>query len=381
MKIVHLCLSCFYIDGYAYQENQLVAQNVADGHDVIVIASTETFGDDRKLTYLDPSTYLGTDGAMVIRLPYRSWLPHVMMRKLRAHPGVYRLLDKERPDIILFHGLCGWELKTAAKYKKTHPNMKLYVDSHEDFNNSARSIMSKYLLHSCYYKLVAKSCLSAIDKILCVSVDTLTFVRDYYRINSDKLEFFPLGGNILQDQEYSNIRKQTRSNYNVDSKDILFVQSGKIDGSKKLIESLRAFIKVDDSRLRFIIAGHLQDDIRSDVDALIYNDQRISFVGWKTSDELRKLLCAADVYVQPGTQSATMQMSLCCRCAVILDDVASHKPFVDGNGWLVGRELSLEQVFNLAATAADSLPQMSAQSAAIASRLLDYKILATRLYR
>ena len=42
MKIAHICLSCFYIDGFSYQENELVRQNVSDGHDVLVITSTET---------------------------------------------------------------------------------------------------------------------------------------------------------------------------------------------------------------------------------------------------------------------------------------------------------------------------------------------------
>jgi hypothetical protein len=43
MKIVHMCLSCFYIDGYFYQENEIIRQNVDDGHDVVVIASTESY--------------------------------------------------------------------------------------------------------------------------------------------------------------------------------------------------------------------------------------------------------------------------------------------------------------------------------------------------
>jgi hypothetical protein len=76
-----------------------------------------------------------------------------------------------------------------------------------------------------------------------------------------------------------------------------------------------------------------------------------------------------------------MQMSLCCRCAVILEDVPSHKPFVDGNGWLIGKQLSLDEAFNEVAMANDSLQLMSTQSAAIAARLLDYKSLAARLYR
>ena len=64
----HICLSCFYIDGFSYQENELVRQNVSDGHDVLVIASTETINPDGKIQFLDPGRYAGFDGADVIRL-------------------------------------------------------------------------------------------------------------------------------------------------------------------------------------------------------------------------------------------------------------------------------------------------------------------------
>ena len=81
LKVAHLCLSCFYIDGYGYQENELVRQHLADGHDVFVIASTENYGPDGKITYVEPSTYVGSEGAPVTRLAYRKVLPHALMKK------------------------------------------------------------------------------------------------------------------------------------------------------------------------------------------------------------------------------------------------------------------------------------------------------------
>ena len=113
-----ICLSCFYIDGFGYQENELIRQHVSDGHDVFVIASTETFGRDGKLTYVEPSAYRGAEGAPVTRLAYRTFLPHALMKKLRMHRGVYALLCEMKPDAILFHGLCGWELHAVARYKR-----------------------------------------------------------------------------------------------------------------------------------------------------------------------------------------------------------------------------------------------------------------------
>lgn len=381
MKIAHLCLSCFYIDGYAYQENELVRQNVMDGHDVVVVASTETYDSNGRLTYVEPREYAGTDGARVIRLRYRKFLPHGVMKKLRLHPGVLEILERERPDVILFHGLCGGELLTVKRYKERHPAVKFLADSHEDFNNSARSIVSRYLLHGVYYRGLLQSALDSIDKVLCISTETISFVRDFYGVAERKIEFFPLGGFVYEDEEYESVRVREREKYGLSENDVVFVQSGKMDAKKKVLESLQSFTKIDSPRLRFVLAGHLQEDVAGEAEAIMKKDDRIRFVGWKSTEDLRALLCAADVYVQPGTQSATMQMSLCARCAVILDDVPSHVPYVDGNGWLLGKRGTLDDALREASANPNQLRAMSNKSAEIAARLLDYRRLAARIYQ
>lgn len=381
MKIAHLCLSCFYVDGFSYQENELVRQHVLDGHDVVVVASTESFGPDGALKHVQPGSYMGTDGARVIRLPYRRWVPKRLAPKLRLHPDVYRLLSAERPDAILFHGLCGWELLAVSRYKRAHPEVAFFADSHEDFNNSARSLLSRYLLHWSYYRTILHAALRSIDKVLCISDETISFVRDFYRVPVQKIEFFPLGGTVLPDPAYFDVRAATRSAYNILDTHTLLVQSGKMDVHKKLLQSLQAFVRQPDPDLRFLVVGHLQDDIAAEAMKLIDADSRIVFAGWKSAAELQSILCAADVYVQPGTQSATMQMSLCLRCAVILDDVPSHRRYVDQNGWLIGQEWTLDEVLAEISRSPQQLKAMAEHSHAFAIKHLDYRILADRILR
>jgi 1,2-diacylglycerol 3-alpha-glucosyltransferase len=54
MKILHCCLSCFYIDNYNYQENMLVREHVRAGHEVLVLASTENYNNQGQLSYSAP---------------------------------------------------------------------------------------------------------------------------------------------------------------------------------------------------------------------------------------------------------------------------------------------------------------------------------------
>lgn len=380
MKIVHMCLSCFYIDGYFYQENEIIRQNVLDGHDVFVIASTESYDKSAQRCYVAPSTYTGQEGAKVIRLPYSSWLPHAVMKKLRIHPGVYQMLDSIEPDVIMFHGLCGWELITAANYKRDNPEVLLFADSHEDSNNSGRSFISRNLLHRGYYKSIISRSYDALDGVLCISLETIDYVNKMYGIQRGALEFFPLGGRILDDVEFYERRSRKRVAYQIDEGQVLFVQSGKMGKRKKIIESLDAFISTKGENLVFLLAGSFDQEIESLVMERINIDPRIKYIGWQSADELQDLLCAADVYVQPGTQSVTMQMSLCSRCIVILDDTLSHMPYVKGNGWLLNNEMTLKDVFEIISKKSFDLNLMSEKSFELARNMLDYKKLSSRIY-
>ncbi|ATP49065.1 MULTISPECIES: glycosyltransferase family 4 protein [unclassified Pseudomonas] len=378
MKIIHLCVSCFYIDGYRYQENELVREHVSTGHDVLVVASTETYLDNLTLGYTVPGDYTGTDGARVIRLPYGGVGPFFLKKKLRIHAKVAQIIESFGPDVIMFHGLCGWELRTVARYKRKHPNVKLYVDSHEDANNSAVGKLSK-ILHRFYYRPLIRSALPDIDKVLCISQETLTFCRKQYGIEDRQMEFFPLGGNIADDATYSRLRSDTRAALGLDARQVVFLQSGKFDGKKKLAQSLRAFTQTRSEDFRFLIVGQLHDAVAEEVTALVAKDPRVIFLGWKSSDELYALLCAADVYVQPGSQSATMQMSLCARRPVIIADVPSHVPFVDGNGWAVRNDIDLTRAFAAIEDKPEILDTFSKRSHEIALSLLDYRRMAKRL--
>jgi 1,2-diacylglycerol 3-alpha-glucosyltransferase len=380
MKIVHLCLSNYYVDNYSYQENELVGQNVKDGHEVTVVASTETIGSDSKITYLQPGDYIGGDGARVIRIPYRDLVFKNVSRKVRAFPGVSMLLEQLKPDVMLFHGTCSWELSNVARYASTTNNVKLFVDSHEDFNNSARNFLSKWFLHYSLYRPVLLRSLKAIEKVLCVNLDSMQFLREFYGVPGDKLEFYPLGGQVYSDSQYVKTRKAARLELHLAASAIVFLQSGKMDSSKKLVDSLRAFGKISNPQAVFLVVGRVAEDISEDVRRCMEQDSRIFSLGWKRPEELRQLLCAADYYVQPGTQSATMQMALCSRCAIILDDIDGHNVYHRGNGWLVGKGVTLEQSFVLACCARDSIDLMSRNSAIIAEQILDYRSLASRLY-
>lgn len=379
MKIVHFCLSCFYIDGYGYQENKLPAQHVKDGHDVTIIASTESFDAQRQPCYLEPGDYMGTDGARVIRLPYRGWMPAKLARKVRAYPGVRRLLEELQPDAILFHGMCAWELRTVAQYTREHPGVRLYVDCHEDFNNSALNWISKHLLHEAFYRAILLGALDVVKKVLCVTVESIAFARDFYRVPPDRVSLFPLGGHVDEDATYTNRRAAARLRFAAAPEDVVIVQSGKITASKLLPQALRSFIGTPSPRLKFWIVGQIVDD-EAECMELIASDPRIHFLGWKSANELEDILCGADIYLQPWGQTATTQMSMCCRCAIVVEDLESHRALLHENGFLINDRNPLSAILLNIDNNLSQVERMKTNSYEFARANLDYAQLAKRIY-
>jgi glycosyltransferase involved in cell wall biosynthesis len=217
------------------------------------------------------------------------------------------------------------------------------------------------------------------DKVLCISLETMDFCKNLYGITPEMLEFFPLGGYIADEEAYQQYRSERRQEYGLDEAHTVFLQSGKFDAKKKLTDSLRAFSAIKSEHFVFLIVGRVHESIEAEVKELASLDPRVRFLGWRSADELYQLLCAADVYVQPGSQSATMQMSLCARCPVVVADVPSHQPFVQGNGWKVASYQDQVSVFEQIERNPALLQGMSIRSWEIASELLDYRRMAKRL--
>ncbi len=165
MKILHVGIAANFTEGMLYQDNLLSEQNVRDGHTVVFIANCRKY-EEGKLVRVDKEDKVLDNGVRLIRVDYDYILNGFISEKFRKVDALYNMVEVIKPDVILFHGTCGYALKDVARYKKNNPNIKLYVDSHEDFNNSATNFLSRYILHNVFYKNILRSCLKYIDKIL-----------------------------------------------------------------------------------------------------------------------------------------------------------------------------------------------------------------------
>ena len=380
MRIVHICLASSYTEGMTYQDNLLPEYNAVDGHSVTIISNCAKYIDGQ-LSAVAPQDIFLSNNLRLIRMPYKHIINAYFSEKMRYVDGLYELLTKLSPDVILFHGLCGAEIMTVAKYKQQHPEVKFYADSHEDFHNSARNILSRNVLHKLIYNHYLRKALPYIDKIFYLGSEAKLFDQEMYGISEEQLEFYPLGGIICPSDERLQKRLNIRKDMRISENDILLVHSGKMGAKKRTYELLEAFCAVDATNLKLVILGSMTDDVSLKVMPLIEQDPRVEYLGWKSGEELMDYLCAADLYVQPGTQSATMQNALCCGSAAALFPYPSHKFLLGDSVFYIDTVEDMKKLFTKISQNREILEEKRKMSDKIAKEMLDYKVLAARLYR
>lgn len=304
MKVVHLCLACFYPDGYSYQENMLPKYHKMLGMEVAIIASLVTFDENGRNAYLPKaSRYQNEYGIWVTRLDYRGPLP--LARKLHRYRGVYQAIQREKPDVLFLHGCQFVDIGQVVRYVKAHPQVRVYVDNHADFSNSATNFLSKNLLHQLLWRYCAHKILPYTRKFYGVLPARVDFLRQVYRLPGDKVELLVMGADdeAVEKSGQPQARQAARRRYGVEDGDFLVVTGGKINAFKTqtllLMQAVRNIPRPD---LKLIVFGSVVPELKDQVAALADGD-RVRFIGWVEPRDSYDLFAAADLCCFPGRHS------------------------------------------------------------------------------
>lgn len=382
MKILHLCLACFYIDGYNYQENVLPRINKEDGHDVRIIASTETYIDNQTLGYVEPSEYVTEYGVPIKRLPHVKIGTGFTTVKIRKYPNLYEEIAAFAPDVIMSHSLSYWSVLDVVRYKKEHPAVKFYADTHTAAYNSGKNWISMHLLHRGLYRWVIQKALPYLDKYFYIGASERDFSKENYGVPAELMEYFPLGGNLPKEEIYQKNRAERRKELCLGEDELLLLHSGKLDALKRTEDLLKAFAAVSQLKAKLVVIGSIPENMTATLLPLMEADKRVVYLGWKSAPELLEYLCACDLYCQPGSVSATMQNAVCCGSPVM---AYPHLPYTEdldyGNILWVKTQEDMADAFRSLAEGDTDLAVLRNGSDKCARELLDYRALAARLYR
>lgn len=380
MKIAHIGLASFYTEGMTYQDNLLSEQNAKDGHEVLYISNAAKYVDGvvAETGYEDKMD----GGVRLVRLPYKRFFTRFATDKLRRVKGLYKLLEDFGPDVILSHGLQYWSVLDVIRYKKDHPAVKFYADTHADYYTTGTNWLSRKVLHGMFYRRLVQSALPFLEKYLFVSDECRRFSAELYGVPEDRMEFYPLGGTILPGADYQATRARRRAELGVGEDTPLLVHAGKLEPMKRTDALLRAFAAVPELDAKLAVIGSIPEENKAELTRLMKADSRVVYLGWRTGAELEEYLCACDLYCQPGKGSAIVENAVCRNCPVLLYPHPDYvKDYGGGNICWARTEEDMTLVFRALAERKLPLAEMTSNSARYAGEMLDYRVLAARLYR
>lgn len=335
MKIVHLCLSNFFIDNYSYQENMLTKYHVKMGHEVTVIASLVSFNKEGKSCLLpSPSVRLDDNGYKVIRLAYKR--PLKLNRTLRRYENFYDTLAAEKPDVIFTHGVAMAEVNTLVRYLRENPHVKLYGDHHGDYINSATNFWSKHVLHKIIWRHYVKKLEPYLTKCYGVTPMRCRFLKEMYRLNPNIIEFLPMGvDDEAIPENRALVRDSIRKELGVPEDAFLIMTGGKIDQRKNTHVLLEAIKRIDNPNLHLVICGVLAPEMEYLKEQF---DSRIHYLGWCNAQRVMDCMVAADMVCFPGTHSTLWEQAVGVGLPAVLKrwnemthmDINGNCVFVEG---------------------------------------------------
>lgn len=309
MKIVHICLSGPYSDGYSYQENMLARFHKKSGCEVDIITSVLHLDDDGKISEYDSgSRYVDDYGVNVTRLQYKT--PRSVNRMLRRYTGLFNALEKSEPDIIFIHGCQFSDIDVVVDYLKNRNGIRVFVDNHADYNNSAQNFLSKNILHGILWKRCAEKIEPYTEKFYGVLPARVDFLKEAYGLPAEKCELLVMGVDDDEAQKAlaPEVRKNRRAEYGVSDDDFVIVTGGKIDGNKpQVITMMKAVNALDDKNVKLMVFGSVSDELKQSFEQNL--SDRVKFIGWRKSEDMYTDFAAADLAAFPGLHSVLWEQA------------------------------------------------------------------------
>ena len=308
MKIVHICLAGLYMSGWGYQDNLIAKYHKKEGHEVFVIANKYVYDNEGNYERTDKSEEEDINGVKIIRLSQKG---NKMLKgpAERVHYiGLYDAIAKIGPDVIFLHNPQILDTGDIARYMKESisSGVKLFIDSHSDYSNSARNFLSKHILHGIIWRGKVKKLIPYTEKFFGVLPARVDFLIERYHTPKDKTELLVMGmdDEIAEETTGSDEIQSLKSRLNISDDDFVIISGGKIDHAKRqtmlLIQAVR---QIDNPHIRLILFGSVVDDMKAEFEKECDADERISYIGWLQASETYKYFAASKLAVFPGRHS------------------------------------------------------------------------------
>jgi glycosyltransferase involved in cell wall biosynthesis len=382
MRIAHVIN--YFQPEFGYHEYYVPREQAAKGHEVHLITSDRIFPfhdvanmlADIGSPYRDRMRPVGVsekDGFTVHRNPAR----FETLYDFIVYEGVKETLRRIKPDVVHAHGVWPWGSRQAASLKG-ELKFKLVLDEHAYATTyDLKRTFRNWLLDREYRTIrapIGRYTVKRADRIVGVSQEATDFVKAFYKV---PVTTIPLGIDhrlFVPDPE---ARRRVRKDLGLGD-EFVIVTAGRMDKAKKLELFIEALKKVPDRDVRLIVVGRGDQEY---LDALKRAaDERVTFLGFRTPQELSALYSASDLGVW-GKASITIREAMGCGLPLLLFDSADMRSLLRwGNGTSVRMDAGAisDEIVRLRSDPG-GLKEMSRNSRLAVERELSAEVEASRL--
>lgn len=336
MRIAHVV--SYFQPEFGYEEYFSAREQAALGHEVHVITSDRIFpfkNVERMLSdigspYRDRKRPGGTEkmeGFRVHRLPTR----FEILFDLINYKGVDEKLAEIKPEVIHAHGLWQWGSFRSAKMKEKL-QCRLIVDEHAYSTTYDQSpTLRNFLLDKEFRILRApfgRYVLKRADEVVSICQETEDFLREFYKYPDSR--FIPLGVDHRKFSFRKDARKRVRRDLGIADDQYLLVTAGRLDRAKRVEHFIKSVELLDRDDTTLVIIGQGDEDYLKRLKEMA--GKRVRFLGFRRSDDLSDLYCAADLGLW-GKASITIREAMGCGLPLVLFNEPNMKDLLKwGNG-------------------------------------------------
>jgi hypothetical protein len=301
-------------------------------------------------------SYQNENDIKVTRLTYVT--PENLSHKLKKYIGVYKAIAESKPDIIFMHNCQFLSIFDVIKYLKKHPEVKVFVDNHVDFSNSAKNFLSKNILHGIIWKFCAKSINKYAEKFFGVLPARVDFLTDVYGLPKEKCELLVMGADyeLIIEEILKKQREEKRNEYNVEN-DIVIMTGGKIDYNKpQTILLMKAINALENENVKLLVFGSVVPELKEEFEAQL--SKKVKYIGWKKSSDIYSELSVADIVAFPGLHSVLWEQTVAMGKPCIFKKIDGFTHIDIGGNCLYFEEDSVDEYTRVIKEAISSLADL-----------------------
>ena len=309
--ILHIQFTGPYTEKANYQENILPKYHSRMGYRVIFLTTCYEW-QEGVLTHIKPEEKYMDDNVYLKRMDFVFIISDYITRRIRYVKNLYHEIDKIHPSIIMLHDVQSFSDISICRYLRKHKDVKMIVDCHTDYSNSAIGWFSNHILHGIIWKFMAQYVNMYTYRFYGVLPARVSFLEKKYKLPRNKVRLLVMGADDDLVLEYKNddSKKNIREKYGYSANDFLIITGGKIDKAKRqTLLLMQAMQRKELCNAKLLVFGSVEECLKQEFDNLLVC-KNIQYIGWVSANLTYELLSAADLVVFPGRHSVLWEQTV-----------------------------------------------------------------------